>query len=104
MIFPYNLKSLQPVGQAPEFKFAYKFKPKLVIWQSLPKTIPEDNRRFWLQNQWPSLWGSKSTAWADQIVKHQQTALNGVSELAAAAAGSNRLAWGKSATTLKIVT
>ena len=34
-----------------------KFKPLPVIWQSLPKAIPEDNRRFWLQNQWPSSWG-----------------------------------------------
>ena len=29
-----------------------------VIWQSLTKSIPEDNRRFWLQNQWQSSWDS----------------------------------------------
>ena len=29
--------------------------PVQVIWQSLPKAIPEDNRRFWLKNQWPSI-------------------------------------------------
>ena len=40
-----------------EFKFEYKFEPLQVIWESLPKAIPEDNRRFWLRNQWPSSWG-----------------------------------------------
>ena len=35
-----------------------KFKPLLVIWQSLPKVIREDNRRFLLQNPWPSGVGS----------------------------------------------
>ena len=46
---------LQPVGQAAEFKFESKFKPLLVIWQSLLK----DSRRqskpvVWLKNPWPS--------------------------------------------------
>ena len=52
-----QIKALQPIGQAAEFKFESKFKPLPVIWQSLPKAIPEENRRFWLQNQWPSSWG-----------------------------------------------
>ena len=52
-----QIKPLQPVGQAAEFKFESKFEPLQVIWQSLPKAIPEDNRRFWLQNQWQCSWG-----------------------------------------------
>ena len=51
-------KPLQPIGQAAEFKFESKFKPLQVIWQSLPKATPEDNRRILLQNKWPSSWGS----------------------------------------------
>ena len=51
-------KPSQPVGQAAELKFESKFEPLLVIWQSLPKTVPEDNRRFRGQNQRPSSWGS----------------------------------------------
>ena len=36
-------------------------------WQSLPNSIPEDKRRFWLPNQWLSSWGSAQaqlTTWA----------------------------------------
>ena len=49
-----QIKPLQPIGQAAEFKL----ESKQVIWQSLLKAIREDNRRIWLQNQWPSSWGS----------------------------------------------
>ena len=52
-----QIKPLQPIGQAAEFKFESKFEPLQVIWQSLPKAVPEDNRRFRGQNQWPSSWG-----------------------------------------------
>ena len=52
-----QIKPLQPIGQAAEFKFESKFEPLQVIWQSLPKAIPEDNWGFWLQNQWPSIRG-----------------------------------------------
>ena len=38
-----QIKPLQPIGQAAEFKFESKFEPLQVIWQSLPKAIPEDN-------------------------------------------------------------
>ena len=37
---------LQLVGQEVEIKFEFKFKPLQAIWQSLPRAIPEDNRRF----------------------------------------------------------
>ena len=47
-----QIKPLQLVGTAAEFKFESKFEPLPVIWQSLPKAIPESNRRFWLQIQW----------------------------------------------------
>ena len=52
-----QLKPLQPVGQAAEFNFESKSKSLQVICKSLPKAIPEDNQRFWLQNQWTSSWG-----------------------------------------------
>ena len=35
------LRPLQAVGQAAEYKFKSKFEPVPVIWQSLPKAIPE---------------------------------------------------------------
>ena len=46
-----QIKPLQPVDQEAEFKFESKFEPLPVIWKSLPKAIPEDNRRFRLLNQ-----------------------------------------------------
>ena len=55
-----QIKPLQSFGQAAEFNFESKFEPlqtSEVVWQSLPKTIREDNQRIWLQNQWPSAWG-----------------------------------------------
>ena len=54
------LNCLQLVGQAAEFKFKSKFKLLhclQVIWQSPLKAVPEDNRRLWLQIQWPSTCG-----------------------------------------------
>ena len=51
----------QLVGQEAEFKFESKFKLLLFIWQSLPKALQEDIRRFWLQNYYYQLlssWGS----------------------------------------------
>ena len=52
-----DTKPLQLCGQAAEFKFECKFKTLPVIWQLLPKAIPEDNRRFWMQSQWQSSFG-----------------------------------------------
>ena len=49
-----QIKPLQPIGQAAEFKFMSKFEPLPVVWQSLPNAIPEDNLKFWMPNQWPS--------------------------------------------------
>ena len=46
------MNPLQLVDKAAKFKFESKLEPLQIIWQSLPKTVPEDNRRFWLQNQW----------------------------------------------------
>ena len=92
---PYNLflvlradKILQLVGLAAGragFKFESKFKPLKVILQALPKALPQDNRRFRLQNQrqWPSSWGILHTlGWVRQ----------GVSESAAVAAARDWLA------------
>ena len=77
------------------------------------KAVPEGNRRFWGQNQLPSSWGSSQAllvqirltstntgqAQTDWQAQTRQDS-DGVSESAAVAAGSNRLAWGKHATTL----
>ena len=52
-----QINPLQPVGQAAEFKFESKFQPLPMIWQLLPKAIPEDNRRFLVQTEWQSSWG-----------------------------------------------
>ena len=52
-----TLEQIKPIGQAAEFKFESKLEPLQVIWQSLPKAIPEDNRRFCLEIQLPSSWG-----------------------------------------------
>ena len=38
-----QIKTLQFVGQAVEFKFEAKFKPLAVILPSLPKAIPGEN-------------------------------------------------------------
>ena len=48
-----QIKPLQLVGQTAEFKFESKFEPLQVRWQA----IPEDNQKFWLQNQWRSSLG-----------------------------------------------
>ena len=37
---------MQLVDKAAKFKFESKLEPLQIIWQSLPKTVPEDNRRF----------------------------------------------------------
>ena len=49
-----QIKSLQPIGQAAEFKFESILEPLPVCWQSFLEAIPEDKWRFWLQNQWQS--------------------------------------------------
>ena len=41
-----QIKPLQAVGQATEFKFESKFKPLQVIWQSFQGAILEDNQRL----------------------------------------------------------
>ena len=53
-------QQLEPWQPHAEIKFESKFKPLPVIWQLLPKAIPEENCRFWLQNQWPSSCSSVS--------------------------------------------
>ena len=62
-----QLKPLQPIGQAAEFKFESKIKPLLVIWQSLLKAISEDNQSFLTAKSMAKLLGQRSgTAWACQ--------------------------------------
>ena len=80
------------VAQAAEFKFESKFEPLQVIWQSLPKAIWEDNRRFWLQNlRMAKLLGTRSgTAWAGRTGEHKHRAFAG--RRRAVAAGRDRLA------------
>ena len=92
------------VGQAAEFKFESKFDPlqvMMVIWQSFRRLFQkvieglegEINGQALGAALWLCLRGSDGRA---------QT--QGVSESAAVAAGRDRLAWGKHATTLAILT
>ena len=95
------------VGLAEGFKFESWFEPLLAIWQSLPKAIPdwEDNRLFWLQNQWQSFWGyalaQLRLVW---LASTKLPQMQGVSWSAAVAACQDLLASGKSATTLALLT
>ena len=41
-----------------EINFDSEFEPLPVVWQCLPKAIPDNNQRFWLQSQGPSSWSS----------------------------------------------
>ena len=89
-----QIKPLQLVGQAAEFKFESSFKPLPVTWQSLPKELTaEINGRALGAAIWHSLGGSDGQA---------QT--QGDSESTAVAASRHRLAWGKSAITLAMPT
>ena len=91
-----HIKPLKPIGQAAEIKFESKFEPLPFIWQSLAKAIPEDNRRFWLQNQWQSSWGrAPAQPGAGRSVPDGRDQTKGVSESATVADGRDWLAWGK---------
>ena len=93
-----QIKPLQRIGQVAEFKFESKFEPLIVrwpvqvIWQSFPKAIPEDIRRFWLQNQWPRscgpLWQRSGTSWSDWTCKHEHRAFSSQRQSLLAATGS----------------
>ena len=71
-------------------------RPVQVIWQSLPKAIREDNRRIWLQNQWPSSWVCAQA----QLGRVERASTN----TGCFRVGGSRceLTWGKRATTLAI--
>ena len=71
-------------------------RPVQVIWQSLPKAIREDNRRIWLQNQWPSSWVCAQA----QLGRVERASTNtGCFRVGGSRCG---LTWGKRATTLAI--
>ena len=57
-----QIKPLQLLGQAAEFKLESKTEPLLFIWHWFPKAMPENNQRIWLQNQRPSSWSTRSSA------------------------------------------
>ena len=86
-------KPLQLVDQAADFKCESKFESLQVIWQSLPKAIPEDNRSFWLLIQWQSSLG-RASAQLGRVDPDStgRVRTQGVSESVAVAAGRNRLA------------
>ena len=69
-----------------------------------PKAVPESNREFEGQYQRPSSWGSSPRLRLCLRGSDGQAQTQGVSESAAVAAGRDRLAWGKHATTLVILT
>ena len=41
-----EMKPLQLVGQAAEFRFESKFEPLQIVWSSLSEAVPAGNRRF----------------------------------------------------------
>ena len=92
-----QMKPLKLVGQAAEIKSESKFEPLQVIWISLPKAIPEDNRRFWLQSSVDRALAPLGRVW-------RASTNTGRFQAAAVAAGSDWLARGKSVTTLVILT
>ena len=54
-----------------EKTYLSKFEPLEVIWQSLQKAIPEDNKRFRGQKSMAKLFGQRSsTAWAGLTGEH----------------------------------
>ena len=81
---------IQLVRQAAEIKFESKFEPLLVIWKYLRRLFQKViEGLFRRQNQRPSSWG-RAPAQLGRSDGRAQT--QGVSELAAVAAGSNLLA------------
>ena len=84
-----------------------KFKPLLVICQSLPMANPEDNWRFWLQSPWLSSWGTSSVQLGqvrqDLTGEHKHRLFPSPSQLQSLQA-STCSAWGKCATTRLVLT
>ena len=91
--------TLQPIGQAAEFKFESKFEPlpvmMCVIWQSLLEVASFDYCKINGQAL-----GAALLHCLGGLDRQAQT--QGVSKSAAVAAGSYRLAWGKHATTFAL--
>ena len=71
-------KSLQLVSQAAEFKFEFKLKLLLVIWQSILNAILENNGRFECginsRVSRAALQHSLGPSWAGQTGKHEHRA------------------------------
>ena len=84
-----EIKSLQLVGQAAEFKFEFKFEPLQIIWQSLRRLFQKviEGLGGKINGQALGVAHRHSLAGSDGRPRTQ-----GVSESAAVAASSDRLA------------
>ena len=102
-----QMKPLQHYDQAAEFKFEFKFEPLSLIWQLLPNSVPEDNRRFWLQNQCHDC-RALGAALLHSLGGSDDRVNTGRFRVGGSRCGPRpaevRLAWGKYPTTLAILT
>ena len=83
------IKPLQLVGQAPEFKFEFKFEPLLVIWQSLRRLFQKVIEGLEGKINSQALGAALRLCLRGSDGRAQT---QGVSESAAVAAGRDRLA------------
>ena len=65
-------KTLTTSWSGAEFKFESKFKPLPIIWQLLPKAIPEEQSKvLTAKSNAKLLWQRSCTAWAGQTGMHK---------------------------------
>ena len=95
------VRPLQLVGQVAKFKFESKFEPLQVIWQSLWRLFQKVIEGLEGKINGQALGAALRLCLRGSDGRAQT---QGVSESAAVAAGRDRLAWGKHATTLAILT
>ena len=84
------IKPLQLVGQAAQFKFESKFEPLQVIWQSLQRLFQKEIKGLDCKINSQALGAALRLCLRGSADGRAQT--QGVSELAAVAAGRDRLA------------
>ena len=101
------VKPLQLVNQAAQFKFfkfVSKFEPLPVIWQFLQRLFQKVNEAFRFECLEGKINGQALGTALRLCLRGSNGRAQGASESAAVAAGRDRLAWGKRATTFAILT
>ena len=100
----WGYKPLQLVGQAAQFKFESKFEPLQVIWQSLGRLFQKVIEGLEGKVNGQALGAALLLCLGGSDGRAQTQVSQDASESAAVAAVRDRLAWGKHATTLAILT